>query len=132
MSLPFNTDSNTGPESQASAKRRSRRLYLHIRVHLKWQPENQPLTSEEAETVVVNAHGALVRLHSVPPLGQKVTLQNTPANQTQEAVVVFLGKAAAKDGKVSVGVEFTKPNASFWRVSFSPEDWSLTHRDAKE
>jgi hypothetical protein len=101
-------------------------------VRLDWRLENQTLISEEAETIVVNAHGALVRLNSVPPLGQKLTLQNTPVNQTQEAVVVFVGKAAAKDGKFSVGVEFTKPNASFWLVSFPPEDWSRSHPDAKE
>jgi len=100
-------------------------------VRIDWNLEDQTLISEEAETVVVNAHGALVRLDLVPPLGQKVTLQNTPANQIQEAVVVFLGKVAAKDGKFSVGVEFTKPNASFWRVSFPPEDWSRSHPDAK-
>jgi hypothetical protein len=132
MTLPVNSDSNSELQSQASAQRRSRRLYLHIRVRLEWQPENQRLISEEAETIVVNAHGALVRLDSVPPLGQKVVLQNTPVLQTQEAVVVFLGKAAAKDGKFSVGVEFTKPNASFWRVSFPPEDWSRSHPKAKK
>jgi len=121
------SDSNSELESQ----RRSRRLYVHIQVRIDWNLEDQTLISEEAETVVVNAHGALVRLDLVPPLGQKVTLQNTPANQIQEAVVVFLGKVAAKDGKFSVGVEFTKPNASFWRVSFPPEDWSRSHPDAK-
>jgi hypothetical protein len=67
---------------------------------------------------VVNAHGALLRLGLVPRLGQTVSLQNTLTKQIQEAVVVFVGETAAKDGKISVGVEFTEPNASFWRVSF--------------
>ena len=97
-----------------------------------WRIENETLITEEVETIVVNAHGALLRLDSVPPIGQKVTLQNIPANETQEAVVVFVGKAAAKDGKFSVGVEFSKPNASFWRVSFPPQNWSRSHPDAKE
>jgi hypothetical protein len=127
-----NSDSNPELQSPVSPQRRSRRLYIHIRVRLEWQPENQPLISEQAETIVVNAHGALVRLDLVPPFGQKVTLQNSPANETQEAIVVFVGKTAAKDGKFSVGVEFTKPNASFWRVSFPPQDWSRSHPDAKE
>jgi len=132
MTLPVSKDPKTELPSPASAQRRSRRLYIHIRVRLEWQPENRPLIAEEAETVVVNAHGCLVRLDLVPPLDQKVTLQNTAANQTQEAVVVFVGKAAAKDGKFSVGVEFTEPNASFWRVSFPPEDWSRSHPHAKK
>lgn len=131
MTLSVNSDSSSDLQNKHSVPRRSRRLYVHIRVRLDWQPENQTLISEEAETIVVNAHGALVRLDAVPPLGQKITLQNTAVDQTQEAVVVFVGKAAAKDGKISVGVEFTKPNASFWRVSFPPSDWSRRHPDAK-
>ena len=125
-------DSKPEVAAPASAQRRSRRLYIRIRVRLNWQPENQILISEETETVVVNAHGALLRLGSVPALGQKVTLQNIPVQQTQEALVVFVGKAAGKDGKTSVGVEFTKPNASFWHVCFPPADWSQSHPDAKK
>jgi hypothetical protein len=107
-------------------------LYIHVRVRLDWQSENQTLVSEESETIVVNAHGALLRLASVPPLGQKVTLQNIPANEIQEAVVVFVGRPTTKDGKTGVGVEFTKANASFWRVTFPPADWSRSHPDAKD
>jgi hypothetical protein len=118
--------------SQPSTHRHSRRLYIQVRVRLHWRLENQSLVSEETETVVVNAHGALVRLDPVPLLGQKVTLENISTHETQDAIVVFLGKAAAKSGKISVGIEFTKPNASFWHVSFPPEDWSLSHPDAKE
>jgi hypothetical protein len=125
-------DSKTEVPTPVSAQRRSRRLYIRIRVRLNWQLEKQNLISEETETVVVNAHGALLRLDSVPPLGQKVTLQNIPVHQTQEALVVFVGKAPAKDGKTSVGLEFTKPNASFWHVCFPPADWSQSHPDAKE
>jgi hypothetical protein len=117
--------------SQPSTHRHSRRLYIHVRGRLHWRLENQSLISEETETVVVNAHGALVRLDAVPLLGQKVTLENISTHETQDAIVVFLGKAAAKGGKISVGVEFTKPNPSFWHVSFPPEDWSPSHPDAK-
>ena len=132
MTLPVSRDSKPVAISPSDSERRSRRLYLHIPVRLDWQPENQARVSEEAETMVVNAHGALLRLDSVPALGQMLALQNKSAKQSQEAVVVFVGKEAAKDGKFSVGVEFTNPNASFWRVTFPPEDWSLKHPDAKK
>jgi hypothetical protein len=131
MTLPVSNDSKAELPDPTSAQRRSRRLYIHVRVRLDWQLENQTLIAEQAETIVVNAHGALIRVASVPPLGQRLTLQNKSANQTQEAVVVFVGKTAASDGKFSVGVEFTKPNASFWRVNFPPDDWSRSHPDAK-
>jgi hypothetical protein len=117
--------------SRPSTHRHSRRLYIHVRVRLHWRLEDQSLISEETETVVVNAHGALVRLDVVPLLNHKVTLENISTHETQDANVVFLGKAAAKERKISVGIEFTKPNASFWHVSFPPEDWSLAHPDAK-
>ena len=132
MTLQVSRDSNPAAKAPSDIERRSRRLYLHIPVRLEWQPENQTGVSAEAETVVVNAHGALVRLDLVPTIGQTLTLQNKSANQAQEAVVVFVSKEAAKDGKFSVGVEFTKPNASFWRITFPPEDWSLSHPDAKK
>jgi hypothetical protein len=132
MTLPVSRDSNPAAIGPSEIERRSRRLYLHIPLRLDWQPENQARVSEEAETVVVNAHGALVRLDLVPTLGQKLSLQNKSANQTQDAIVVFVGKEAAKDGKFSVGIEFIQPNASFWRITFPPEDWSLKHPDAKK
>lgn len=128
----MSNDSKPEVPAPITAQRRSRRLYIRIRVRLIWRLQNQIMISEETETVVVNAHGALLRLGSVPPLGEKVTLQNIAADQTQEAFVVFVGKAAAKNGKTSVGVEFIKPNASFWHVSFPPADWSESHPDAKE
>jgi len=117
---------------QPSTHRHSRRLSIHVRVRLHWRLENQSLISKETETVVANAHGTLVRLDAVPLLGQKVTLENISTHETQDGNVVFLSKAAAKGGKISVGIEFTKPNASFWHVSFPPEDWSLSHPDSKE
>ena len=127
----MSSDSNSDLQSQPSASRRSRRLYVRIRVRVDWRLENKTLISEDTETFVVNVHGALVRLDSVPLFGQNVILQNVSTNETQEAIVVFVSKAAAKDGKFSVGIEFTKPNASFWHVSFPPEDWSPSHPDAK-
>jgi hypothetical protein len=114
-----------------STHRHSRRLYIHVRVNLHWRLENLTLIPEETETVMVNAHGGLVRLEVVPLLGQKVTLENISTHETQDAIVVSLGKAAAKSGKISVGVQFTKPNPLFWHVSFPPEDWSPAHPDAK-
>jgi hypothetical protein len=118
--------------SQPSTHRHSRRLYIHVQVRLNWRLDNQSIIFEESETVVVNAHGALVRLNAVPLLGQEVTLENISGHETQDAIVVFLGQAGAKEKKTSVGIQFTKPNPSFWHVSFPPDDWSLSHPDAKE
>jgi hypothetical protein len=110
--------------SRPSTLRHSRRLYIHVRVRLHWRLENQSLISQETETVVVNAHGALVELDVVPQLGQKVTLEDPSTRETQDAIVVFVGEAGRRERKIRVGVQFTKPNPTFWHVSLPPEDWS--------
>ncbi len=74
-------------------------------------------------------HGALVGLNVEPHLGQNVDLQNVATSETQKSIVVFV--IMAKDGKFVVGIEFAAPNPSFWHMSFPPEDWSISHPDAK-
>ena len=128
---PVSSDSKLSLQGQRSPPRRSQRLYIQIQVRVEWRLENNTAFNEETETFVVNAHGALVRLDAVPPLGHKIILQNASTNETEEAIVVFASKTPAKDGKFNVGIEFIKPNASFWHVSFPPEDWSTNHPDAK-
>lgn len=124
-------DSNSDTQNRPSAQRRSRRLYVQIRVRAKWSLEDKTSVSEDTETFVVSPYGALIRLGSPLPLGQRIALQNTSTYETQESVVVFVSKDATKDGRFNVGIEFTKPNASFWRVAFPPEGWSPSHPDAK-
>jgi hypothetical protein len=91
--------------------------------------DNTPFT-EETVTLVVNAHGALVRLDAETQMGQSVVLQIVYTNETQEARVVFISEG--KDAKFHVGLALIKPNPFFWHVSFPPEDWSRSYPDAKE
>jgi hypothetical protein len=129
--LHVTNDFSSDNQIRRSTQRRSRRLYVQIKVRVEWSLEDKTLIAEDTQTFVVNAHGGLVRLVSVPPLGQKVALQNTYTYETQESVVAFVSKEVAEDGRYDVGVEFTNPNASFWNVSFPPEDWSPTYPDTK-
>jgi hypothetical protein len=34
-------------------------------------------------------------------------------------------------GKFNVALEFKRPNASFWQISFPPEDWSPYDKDSR-
>jgi hypothetical protein len=43
--------------------------------------------------------------------------------------VVFLGPVRA--AKSEIGLEFSEPRPSFWRVAFPPEDWSSRHPEAR-
>ena len=116
----MSSDSKLGPQGQPLVRRRSPRLRARIRVGVEWQVENKTPFTEETETFMVSAHGALIGLDAAPSLGQKLMLQNASTNETQEAMIVFV--SSAKDGKFNVGVEFTKPNPAFWQITFSPEN----------
>src|SRR6516165_4803930 len=45
------------------------------------------------------------------------------------AHVAFLGPV--RSGRAEVGVEFTSPRPTFWRVAFPPEDWSPKSPEAR-
>ena len=102
---------------------------MQLRVRVQGHLEDKTPFTEETVTVVVNAHGALVRLNAETHLGQRVVLQIVSTNETQEAKVVFISEGIG--AKFYVGVELTKPNPFFWHVSFPPEDWAPGHPDAK-
>jgi hypothetical protein len=121
-------DSNAGLQ-QGLGRRRSKRVYVQIRVRVEGCLKGKTPFAEETVTLAVNAHGALVGLTVEPHLGQSVDLRNSTTNETQQCKVVFV--IVAKDCKFIVGIDFAKPNPSFWQMSFPPEDWSTTHPDAK-
>lgn len=110
--------------------RRSQRVALQIPVHIEYFIDDPGRLSTETVTVLVSAHGALMRLPWGVPQGRRLQLQNLVTKLTQNATVAFV-KAGA-DGIFDVGVEFTQPNSEFWGVSFPPEDWSPSHPDAKQ
>jgi hypothetical protein len=121
------TDSSS---SDGQVTRRSQRLTLQIPVRIEYFIEDPGRLATDTVTIVVSAHGALLRLPWGVPKGQRLRLQNQVTKNTQNATVAFV--EAAADGVYYVGVEFTQPNPEFWGVSFPPENWSPSHPDAKE
>jgi len=91
-------------------------------------PAQQPFR-EESETLVINAHGALLTLAQKVFQRQQMRLENPKTKEAQDCRVTFVG--ITRGGKMEVGVEFTLPNPKFWRVAFPPEDWSVHHPNAK-
>ena len=57
-------------------------------------------------------------------------MQNSSSLETQDATVVFVEYAG--NGNFDVGVDFTRPNPSFWGVTFPSDDWTPAHPDAKQ
>jgi len=76
---------------------------------------------EDARTLVVNAHGALISLAAQVVAGQQIMVANKSTQKALECRIVYLGNGQA--GKTQMGIEFVKPSASFWQIDFPPDDW---------
>lgn len=77
--------------------------------------------SEDARTLVVNAHGALIALAMPVVAGQKILVANKATRATMECRVVYLGNL--QGDKTQMGIEFVAPTATFWQIDFPPDDW---------
>ena len=115
--------------SNSGARRRSQRVLMQIALRLRGVDAQGQDFEEYAETLAINAHGALVLLAARVTSGGVVKLKNVKTEEEQECHVVFLGPV--RSGKAEVGLEFTVPRPAFWRVAFPPEDWSPKHPDAR-
>jgi len=78
---------------------------------------------EEALTLVVNAHGGLMKLKMEVHVGQPMRLVN-PQTKVEQGCRVVRVEDTAGDF-FSVAFEFDQPNAKFWPVVFPPADWGI-------
>jgi hypothetical protein len=78
---------------------------------------------EETQTLVVNAHGALIELANHVEVGQTLYLTNRAIKREEGCRVTYLG--AASRGRAQIGVEFIRPSPDFWCIAFPPEDWTI-------
>jgi hypothetical protein len=111
------------------AKRRSQRVLMQVAVRIRGTDAQGKSIDEETETLAINAHGALVMVQARFTSGSKVLLQHKRTQEEQECHVVFLGPVRA--GKAEIGLEFSSPHPTFWRVAFPPEDWTPKHPEAR-
>jgi hypothetical protein len=109
-----------GPES---IRRRSQRVFVSIAITVRNGDgcKDAPF-EEETQTLVVNAHGALIGLAAKIEKGQILRLKNRAAREEQVCKVVYTGPVLS--GKAQVGVEFTSAAPDFWHIAFPPEDWA--------
>jgi hypothetical protein len=106
-------------------RRRSQRLFIQIPVDVEGELANKSEFSEKAQTIVVNAHGALVELGISLDPGQRVVLRNVRTTEKIASEVKLV--TPGEFGKFNVALEFVDSNPGFWHISFPPEDWSA-HR----
>lgn len=111
------------------ARRRSQRVLMQVPVRVHGTDSQGNRFEEETETLAINAHGALILVSARLTSGSKVQMEHKRTQEEQECHVVFLGPVRA--GKSEIGLEFSAPRPTFWRVAFPPEDWTLKHPDAR-
>jgi hypothetical protein len=109
------------PETLTSAQRRSSRVFTRITVQARGKSSDGRKFRESSNTIVINAHGALLYLQQSVELGAEIVLINSVTEEEQECRVVYLGDTSDKGTRV--GVEFLCPSPHFWGVEFAQQDW---------
>jgi hypothetical protein len=113
----------------AGSRRRSQRVLMQVSVRLHGlDAQGQPF-DEQADTLAINAHGALVLLTARVTSGSLLMLRNNSTKEEQECNVAFLGPV--RGNKCEIGLEFSARRPQFWRVAFPPEDWSPKNPEAR-
>ena len=102
-------------------RRRSQRLILNVPIVVSGESSTGHF-SEETQTLVVNAHGALIRLATPISPEQRLTLKHRASGEEEACRVVYV--ESSPKGKAKLGVEFVRPAPHFWHVAFPPEDWT--------
>ena len=90
-----------------------------------WNQDGDPF-EEQTQTLIVNAHGALIALAAKVQNGQMLRIRNQTTHEEQICKVVYLGETSGE--KTQVGIEFTTGCPGFWRIAFPPEDWNVQER----
>jgi hypothetical protein len=115
--------------SNSGARRRSQRVLMHVPLRLRGVDTQGQNFEEFTETLAINAHGGLVLLAARVTSGSVIHMRHSKTEEEQECHVVFLGPV--RGGKAELGLEFTTPRPTFWRVAFPPEDWSPKNPESR-
>ncbi|HEY6270231.1 MAG TPA: hypothetical protein VIX11_18160 [Candidatus Acidoferrum sp.] len=103
-------------------RRRSERVMLQMRITVIADDIEHKPRQEEALTLIVNAHGGLMKLKMDVHVGQPMQLLN-PHNKVQQSCRVVRVEDTSPEF-FSVAFEFDEPNPKFWPVVFPPSDWA--------
>jgi len=93
-------------------RRRTERVPLSVPVFVYGRGERNEPFHEETNSLVVNAHGALLILASKVKFGQELWLTNPETRDERSCHVVRVGKKMWK--RAEVAVAFAEPAPTFW------------------
>jgi hypothetical protein len=93
--------------------RRTRRARVQVPLLVYGYARNGNPFSEQAHTIEINAHGALIAMKTAMPPGERLLLTNETNQKTVECTVQTLSTG---QGQVIVAaVAFAAPAPEFWR-----------------
>jgi hypothetical protein len=117
---------STLPSSRPENRRRSERVMLQIPVTVATEMPDRTKQREETHTLVVNAHGGLLKLKMEVVVGQPIVLIHPKTRAEEKARVVRVEHPPG--GATAVAFEFDRPAPHFWPVVFPPEDWNAARK----
>lgn len=101
-------------------RRRSERVILQVPVTVLTETHEREQVQEQTQTLVVNAHGGLLKLKMEVLAGQPLVLVNSKGQQEQCHVVRI---DQPSPDYFAVAFQFDEPAPLFWPVTFPPADW---------
>ena len=116
------TESDAEIPSRPQDLRRSKRVLLVIPLEATWVASDGSHLREQAQTEVVNAHGALLRMQSKQFVPITIELHNFQAQESAWARVVCF--RAMENRSVQFAVELAKPSGTLWGLDYSFESES--------
>jgi hypothetical protein len=103
-------------------RRRSERVMLQMKVQVTAKDIERKTRQEDALTLIVNAHGGLLKMKMEVHIGQPMLLTNLHNKIEQNCRVVRVDDTSPEF--FSVAFEFDQPNPRFWPIVFPPSDWN--------
>jgi hypothetical protein len=104
------------PVGNGRRGRRSSRVSWQAPIVVIWEASDGLRVREQAETRVVNVHGALLRLGTALRPGKRITLFDPRSKESRSARVVTSQRNTASTALA--GVELNTPGEKFWGVYF--------------
>lgn len=106
-------------QPQGKERRRGDRVLIRVPIRLRAIGTAQP-AEQEAETVVVSRHGALLRSPTPMTSGSTIEIRHGVSRQVETFRVVWVSPKA-QEGQHDIGVECVNPLHNFWGIRFPPQ-----------
>ena len=103
-------------EALYTTSRRSQRVFHKVKLQAQGRSHDGRKFREICETLVVNAHGALLMLRHEVNSDAIIVLVNPLTQEEQECRIVFLGEIGERGQRV--GVEYLTQAPHFWGIDF--------------